>query len=132
MTYPALTATYAGVLALIYFALSIWVIVGRGTYRVLHGDGGIDRFNRRIRAHGNFAEYVPLIIVLVALLEGGGASATTVHALLLPLVVARIIHPFGMLAPEGSLQQYAMRAPGATVTLIVMVAAAVKLLGRAM
>jgi uncharacterized membrane protein YecN with MAPEG domain len=51
-----------------------------------------------------------------------------VNALLLVLVVARLAHPIGMVAPEASLQQFAFRAPGALATWAVMVVAAVLLL----
>ncbi len=131
MAFPATTALYAAILGLIYFALSIWVVMGRGQYRVLHGDGGKAPLNRRIRAHANFAEYVPLILVLAALVEAGGGSATRIHALLAPLTVARILHPIGMVAKENSVQQYSFRAPGAVITLVVLVAASVMLLVRA-
>jgi uncharacterized membrane protein YecN with MAPEG domain len=128
MVFPAITAIYAAVLALVYMALTIWVIAGRVRFRVNHGDGGHVALNRRIRSHANFAEYVPLILLLVGLLEAGGADRFTVNALLLVLVVARLAHPIGMVAPEASLQQFAFRAPGALATWAVMVVAAVLLL----
>lgn len=131
MHFPSLTSAYAAILALIFAALSAWVVAGRGQFAVLHGDGGKAQLNRRIRAHGNFAEYVPLILLLTALLEGGGAGRATVHALLLPLVVARLMHPIGMIAPENSFQQYAFRATSVVATLLILTAAAILLLLRA-
>ena len=130
MVFPTITAGYAGVLGVILFALSFWVIGGRGQYRVLHGDGGKPEMNRRIRAHGNFTEYVPMILVLTALIEASGGGATQIHWLLGPLTLARVIHPFGMLARENSVQQYALRAPGAVITLIVLASASIMLLTR--
>jgi uncharacterized membrane protein YecN with MAPEG domain len=102
MNFPIVTAAYAGFLSLIFAALSAWVIVGRGQFGVYHGDGGKAELNWRIRAHGNFAEYVPLILLLVAFLETTGAGHAMVHALLLTLVVARVMHPIGMVAHEAS------------------------------
>jgi len=130
MVFPAVTAIYAAVLALIFMALTMWVSAARFRFRVNHGDGGNTELQRRIRSHANFAEYVPLILILVALLEAGGAARFTIHALLLPLVIARIMHPIGMVAPEFSVRQFAFRAPGACVTWAVMVIAAVLLLIR--
>jgi uncharacterized membrane protein YecN with MAPEG domain len=130
MAFPTLTSFYIAALALIYFALSGWVVAGRLKFRVNHGDGGAAPMNRRIRAHANFAEYVPLILLMVTLLEAGGASRFTVHALLLPLVVARVLHPIGMIAPENSFQQRACRGGSAVVTWVIMVAAALLLLAR--
>ncbi len=110
--------------------LSIWVIAGRAKHRVHHGDGGNDEMNRRIRAHANFAEYVPMILLLVALLEASGAGRGTVHALLLPLLAARLMHPIGMVAPVASLQQGIFRGVGASVTMLILVVASVLLLFR--
>ena len=128
MIFPHITAIYAAILALIYLAITGWVVAGRGKFKVLHGDGGNDNLNRRIRAHANFNEYVPLILVLAALLEARGAGTVTMNALLLPLVVARVIHPFGMMARANSPQQFALRAPGALITWVVLAVVAVMLL----
>lgn len=130
MVFPALTAAYAGVFGVIFFALSLWVVRGRYKFRVTHGDGGKPALNRRIRAHANFAEYVPFILLLVALLEAGGSDRATVHALLLPLVVVRIAHPFGMLAPKSAPAQFIFRGASIIVTFAILLAASVTLLTR--
>ena len=130
MAFPTLTAVYGAILGLIYAIISSWVIAGRFKFDVLHGDGGSLPMNCRMRAHANFAEYVPMILLLVGLLEAGGGSAVAVHGLLLVLVVTRVLHPIGMVAPENSLQQYVCRGASAAVTLIVMTVAAVLLLVR--
>lgn len=130
MVFPAITALYAAILALVYAALSAWVIAGRVTYRVNHGDGGNERLNRRIRAHGNFAEYVPFILLLMGLFEASGGSRIAIHAALLILTLARLLHPIGMVAPEASLQQYLCRGASASATWLVLVAAALLLLIR--
>jgi uncharacterized protein len=132
MIFPQLTAAYGGVLALLFAALSAHVVALRGQTNIVHGDGGHDGLNRVIRAHANFAEYVPLILVLVALLEAGGGSATAVHGMLLPLLVARLMHPVGMQMPVGSRAQYLWRATSATVTWVVLIAAGVLLLNRSL
>jgi uncharacterized membrane protein YecN with MAPEG domain len=132
MTYPAVTALYAAILGLIFALLSFWVVGGRGQFRVLHGDGGREPLHRRIRAHANFAEFVPLILILAALLEAGGAPSARIHGLLAPLTIARLMHPVGMLARENSPQQYIFRASGAVVTLIALVTASIMLLMRAL
>lgn len=130
MTFPASTAFYAGLLALIYAGLSSWVVAGRLSSSVLHGDGGDSALLKRIRAHGNFAEYVPLTLLLVALLEIQGAGYALVQTLLIVLVIARLLHPVGMLAPENSVQQYVCRGGGTIATFLVMSVAAILLLIR--
>ncbi len=130
MVFPVITATYAAILGLIFAALSAWVITSRLQGGVLHGDGGRESMTKRMRIHANFAEYVPLILLLVGLLEALGGSRTVVSILLLVLVVARLLHPIGMMAPVNSLQQYACRGGGASATLGVLIIAAVMLLER--
>lgn len=130
MAFPTVTAGYGALLALVYVALSFWVVYGRTSFRVIHGDGGNERLNRRIRAHANFAEYVPLILLLCAFLEASGADRFTMNALLFPLLVARIVHPFGMIAPENSRQQVLCRASGTLITWLVLIVVALLLLVR--
>ncbi|MBS0517283.1 MAG: MAPEG family protein [Proteobacteria bacterium] len=130
MTFPSVTATYAALFGLIFLGLTAWVIGGRARFKAHHGDGGEERLNRRIRAHANFAEYVPLILILVALLEGGGANRSIVNALLAPLLVARLAHPFGMVAPIASPQQFGFRGLSVIVTMLVLFAASLLLLAR--
>jgi uncharacterized membrane protein YecN with MAPEG domain len=130
MVFPTQTAVAAGVLALIFMALTLWVSAARMQYRVLHGDGGNEVLHRRIRAHANFAEYVPLILLLVGLLEAAGGNPANVRSLLVVLVVARIAHPIGMTTREGSIGQYVLRGGGAGATWAVMVIAALLLLLR--
>ena len=130
MVFPVVTAAAAAVLGLILAALSAWVMAGRLSMGVLHGDGGRAALNRRTRAHANFIEYVPLILLLAALLESGGGSRTRIEILLAVLVVARLMHPFGMLAPPNSAQQYVFRGGAALATMVVLVVTAVTLLVR--
>jgi uncharacterized protein len=130
MVFPVVTAAAAAVLGLIFAALSAWVMAGRLSMGVLHGDGGKEALNRRTRAHANFIEYVPLILLLAALLEGSGGSRTLIEVLLVLLAVARLMHPFGMLAPPNSAQQYVFRGGAALATMVVLVVAAVALLVR--
>lgn len=128
MTFPALTAFYAAWLAIYYVALSLWVIMGRASGNVLLGDDGDQALRRRIRSHGNFAEYVPFALLLIALLEIGGANHSVVRTLLIFLVIARIMHPIGLFTSKNMTKQFACRVGGVVGTLGVMVTAAIMLL----
>ena len=128
MAFPFVTSVYAALLALLYLALSAWVSAGRTRLKVMLGDGGDANLLARIRAHANFAEYVPLILILVAMLEERRTSIFIIHALLLTLLVARIMHPIGMAAPDGSARSSMFRGIGAGANLLVLIAAAVILL----
>ena len=130
MAYPALTAFYAGLFALIYVGLSAWVMASRVSSDTLHGDGGNKALEKRIRAQGNFGEYVPLALILVALLEAGGGGPTLVRTLLIVLL-GRVLHPFGMFAAKNSSVQFACRGGGILATLGAIAVAAVALLLRA-
>ncbi len=131
MIFPTTTAFYAGLLGLIYAGLSGWVIGGRLGGNVLFGDGGQDGLQRRIRSHANFIEYVPLTLLLIALYEAGGGAHAWVQGLLIVLVIARILHPIGMLAGTNTPRQFACRGGGILATLAVMAIASILLLLRA-
>jgi uncharacterized membrane protein YecN with MAPEG domain len=130
MIFPAITAFYAALLGLVHFGLSGWVVAGRGQYKAIHGDGGNDGLSKRIRAHANFAEYVPLILLLLAFLEASGGNHTALRIMLIALVVARVLHPFGMVARMNSPQQFAFRGVPALITFAVLLVSSVLLLVR--
>lgn len=130
MAFPTLTALYSGSLALLFTLLSIHVVLLRGRTGIVHGDEGHDLLNRTIRAHGNFSECVPYILLMVALIEAGGRSPTVIHLLLGPLVLARLMHPIGMRQPIGSLRQYVWRATSMTITWLVLAGAGVLLMAE--
>lgn len=115
-----ITALYAGILGLLLVALSLRVVMGRLGGQVSLGDAGQDDLLVRVRAQGNFIEYVPLALLLIGLVELGGASPGLVHGLGIALVVARVLHPFG-LGSEFGLRP--ARIAGATTTFIVIAVA---------
>lgn len=126
MSAPAITGLYAGLLALLFVALSARVILHRRGRRIPLGDGGDPTFARRIRAHGNFAEYAPLGLVLLLILEVGGGAAWALHALGLGLLAGRAAHAWAF-STDGSLL---LRTVGMSLTLVVILAAALWLLAR--
>ena len=88
---------YAGLLGLMFLALSIRVIGGRRLARVGIGDGGDLGLQRRMRAQANFAEYVTIVLLLLLLLllllaELQGVSAWILHGVGACLVFGRIAH----------------------------------------
>lgn len=92
-----ITPLYAGLLALWFLVLSLRVIGRRRSERIHLGDGGDAQMQRRIRAHGNFAEYVPLILLLMLLLEIAGTTPVwLLHTLGVALVVARLLHGYAL------------------------------------
>lgn len=110
----AVTPVYAGLLAFLYLFLTFSVIRQRRRQSVSLGDGGDAGFLRKIRAHGNFAEYVPLALILMALAELAGAGAVTLHAVGALLLVGRLVHGWCFLFTARNL---AARVAGMVMTL---------------
>lgn len=104
------TSLYAGILGLMYVGLSVFTILGRFKHKVAIGDGGNEDMLRRIRLHGNFAEYVPIALILILLTELGNHSAFVVHVLGAVLVFGRIFHALGLYnaAPINKSRQIGM------------------------
>lgn len=96
-----ITPIYAGLLAFVYFLLSWRIISMRGPGGPSFGDGGDPVLLRRIRAHGNFAEYVPFLLVMIALLELGHQPAWLLHSLGATLVLARLLHGYALSFTAG-------------------------------
>jgi len=130
MQAPTITGLYLAVLALIYLVLGLQVSRLQRGNRVLFGDGDNRELRSAIRAHANFAEYVPIIVLMVALLEMSGLPALRVHLLMGTLLVARLLHPLGMYVGPRTLQFQICRVGGISLTLIVLLTAALMALTR--
>ncbi len=123
------TALYAALLGLLYAALTLLVVRGRFGSGVMLGTGEDKGLLRAVRAHANFAEYVPLILILMALGEGMRLSSFLLHLLGAALVAARVLHAIGISRePDFRLG----RGGGAVLTLVVLVAASIAVLLRAL
>jgi uncharacterized membrane protein YecN with MAPEG domain len=70
----------------------------RGRMKVSVGDGGSKELLLAMRRHANFVEYVPLAVIMIALLEINGVGARAIHVLGAVLVLARLSHAFGIKA----------------------------------
>ena len=92
----SVTPIYALALVPIFLVLWIRVSATRAASGVSFGDGGDPVLLHRIRQHGNFIEWVPLVLILMLLAEGMGAPAIYLHLTGVLLVIGRIAHPFGL------------------------------------
>jgi hypothetical protein len=90
------TSVYAVLLALLFLGLSVRAMLGRRRARVPLGDGAGEELRRRLRAHANFAEYAPLGLILMALLELQGAGGAVLNLIGLLLLAGRVAHAFGI------------------------------------
>jgi uncharacterized membrane protein YecN with MAPEG domain len=89
------TPLYAGLLALWFLVLSARVISGRRA-GIPIGDGGDPTLLRAIRGHGNFAEYVPLVLVMMVILELSRFSIYAIHLIGVLLLVGRLLHGYAL------------------------------------
>jgi uncharacterized membrane protein YecN with MAPEG domain len=96
------TPLYAGLLGLWFFVLSVRVVQGRGKFGINLGDGGNASMLRRIRGHANFVEYVPLTLLLIAILEFSHFPGWLLHALGLALLIGRLLHGYALCFTEQS------------------------------
>jgi uncharacterized protein len=112
-----ITAFYSGFLSLLFLVLSVRVIRQRRRARIGLGDGGDLVVLRRIRVHSNFAEYVPLALLLMALVESVHGSSWLLHSAGAVLVVARCVHAWGV---SRTPEDYRLRVVGMGGTLTVI------------
>jgi uncharacterized protein len=124
MPLPA-TSLYAALLAALFILLSLQVIKARRTHRVALG-APHRLVERAVRAHGNCAEYVPLGLILLGLLEGMGLPAWGIHALGSAFLAGRALHAYGI-SQEPEVFRY--RTAGMGLTFAVLGVGAAALLG---
>ena len=91
-----ITLTAAGAAALINLWLAIRVGQVRTKEKVMIGDGGNENVIRRMRAHANFTEFTPFILILIAAIELATGTSTWLWAVSSLYLVGRLLHAFGM------------------------------------
>ena len=94
-----ITSVIAAALTIIFVKLSFAVIGLRRKNQVGLGSGGHEDLERAIRAQGNFAEYAPFGIILIACLELNGAPWLLVAMPGITLIIGRLIHARGINVP---------------------------------
>jgi uncharacterized membrane protein YecN with MAPEG domain len=127
MNLPYVTAFYAALIGLLAAVLTIRVIVGRGKFAVAAGDGGNASLAQAIRAHANFAEQAPLVLLVIGFAEASGTPKLIIHGLGIVLLLARVLSAIGL---SRSLADTLLRRVGAGLTLLTLVAASVLILLR--
>jgi len=92
------TALYAAILAALMIWLSIQVIKQRRKAQVKYADGGVGALTIARSAQGNAVDYIPITLVLMAMVEYNGASPWMIHACGIVFVLGRVLHAKGILA----------------------------------
>jgi uncharacterized protein len=96
------TPLYAAASGAMFIGFSAYISRLRGQLHVGLGDGGAKILQRAVRVHGNFAEFVPLALILLLIAELQGAPPLVVHALGVALLVARVAHAAGLYRSSGT------------------------------
>lgn len=99
--------------------VNLWLAVRIGRIRVAAGvsigDGGNERLAARMRAQLNFAEFAPVVLILIALVELAGGDPIALWAVAAVFIAGRIAHAFGMDRPAPN----PLRAGGILTTMLV-------------
>lgn len=107
---------YGALLAALLMVLSIKVIRVRRRLKVALGDDNQAELQGAVRAQANFIEYVPITLILLALLELRETSVWVLHILGLMLLIGRCLH--GLALNKASL---AWRVRGMALTFLSLV-----------
>ena len=98
------TSFVAAISAIMLLITAIDTIRTRLRLKVAFGDGGDTKLIAAQRAHGNLAEYSPIVILLLGLLEMAHVHHLALMAIGAVFLAGRVAHVFGM---------YAVHVPGA-------------------
>lgn len=122
-------ALYAALLSLLFIGLSVRTIGLRRRLRIGIGDADNADMQRAMRVHANFAEYVPLALLLLYFTEISGAPLLLVHVLGLCLLIGRLSHAYGV---SQSSENFRFRVFGMAMTFSTLGVCAVHLLLRSL
>lgn len=80
--------------------VNIWLMIrcgkARGVAGVSIGDGGNEFLIRRMRAHANFVESAPFVLILIAALEATGGTNNWLWGFGIAYIFGRLAHGLGM------------------------------------
>ena len=94
----AIVALYTGLNALLLLVLAYNVGSRRGAQNQLQpGDMGDAVLTRAIRAHANFAEHAPIVLILLAVLAWLGIGPIWLHAYGIMFTAGRVVGAIGMM-----------------------------------
>jgi uncharacterized protein len=119
-----ITGIYASLLGLLFVLLSIRTIRARRRSRIALGYGEDPGLIRSARVHANFAEYVPIALLLIYFVEVSAAPMWLVHVLGIILLAGRGLHAYGVSQVK---ENYHFRILGMSATFTVIVTAPVSL-----
>lgn len=103
-----ITSLFAAAAVVALVLLSVPVTLRRMKVGIPIGSGDDEILTRRIRAQGNFIEYVPLGIVALGLAEFSGTAQPVLLAIGAGLAIGRTLHAAGTLSGSTPLRGLGM------------------------
>jgi uncharacterized membrane protein YecN with MAPEG domain len=95
MTTPITIVSFT-ILFLLYQVLALNVINYRHKNKISLGDSSDNILLRKIRMHGNFAEYAPFGIFTIFLLEYNAVGFTPTLLVASTFILSRFLHPYSL------------------------------------
>lgn len=120
-----ITPLYTAVIALVFVGLSVRTLLLRRRSKVAIGTGQDPILSRAARVHANFAEYVPIALILVYFLEIQTDTSVQIHLLCIALIAGRLIHAYGVSQVN---ENYRFRVLGMFLTLSTIIFASTRLI----
>ncbi len=120
-----ITPIYAAFFVIFFVLLSVRTLTLRRRHAVAVGYGEHPQLVRAIRAHSNFAEYVPIALLALFFVEASGAASAIVHGAGGVLLIGRIIHAYGLSQTKEDLR---LRVAGMAMTFTVLISTSLYLL----
>jgi uncharacterized membrane protein YecN with MAPEG domain len=121
------TPLYVALAAIILLVLTARVIGLRRRLAIGLGTGGDAELEKAVRGHGNFTEYAPIGLIVLASAELSGAGSAWVNTIGILLIGGRLLHAWGLSRSRG----YSVgRSTGIILTVTALVAGIGVNLGR--
>lgn len=121
-----ITPIYLAIYSLIFVLLSFVVIGHRRSKGVSLFTGDDQVMAYKMRAHANFAEYAPFLILLMLVLELNSIQAWILHAMGLTFLAGRLMHSYSFLFIESKKENPSriFRVLGMVLTFVSIIAGA--------
>lgn len=104
-----ITGFYAGILALLFAWLSLYVVKARRRNKVAFGDGGVAELQQAISAHTNMAQYSPIMLLLLFFLEYQHMHYSVIHLVALAFILGRLLHFKSMISADFKKRVWGMQ-----------------------
>jgi len=97
-----ITLLYAGLCTILVIFLAVRVVLWRRSHKIGLGHGGDRELQKRMRAHANAVENVPLALILLGGMELNGYNMAVIHGFGSVLVLSRMAHAWGLSHSSGT------------------------------